>query len=143
IDGFFDPAVMPPAVFSNFYWVMGSPYWGEDVPGMDGVLQAHQSFTGANLRPDFWTLFAYIQTLVGLEAFARTLETGAPSLEAFLLALGSFCGLGAGGLLQPVSFATFPFVTGTRTRILRPSLAGRRWEAVAPYAEPSSLQPRN
>jgi hypothetical protein len=39
-----------------------------------------------------------------------------------------------------VTFSTFPYVTGTRTRILRPNLAERSWETVADYAEPSTLR---
>jgi ABC-type branched-subunit amino acid transport system substrate-binding protein len=143
IDGFFDPTVMPPAVFSNFYWVMGTPYWGEDVPGMDALIAAHDRFGGEGARPDYWKVFSYVQTKVGLEAFARALEAGNPTREGFLQGLQSIEGWDSGGMIQPVSFAQFPYVTGTRTRVLRPVLAERRWEVVAPYAEPSSLGARN
>jgi ABC-type branched-subunit amino acid transport system substrate-binding protein len=139
IDGFFDPQVIPAAVFNNFYWVMGGPYWGENVPGMDAFIQAHDRILGANERGDFWKLFAYIQTKAGLEAFARSLREGNPTREGFLAALQSIDGWDASGMIQPVTFATFPYVTGTRTRILRPILAERRWETVAPYAEPAAL----
>jgi ABC-type branched-subunit amino acid transport system substrate-binding protein len=143
IDGFFDPQVIPPAVFANFYWVMGSPYWGEDVPGMDAFVEAHDRFGGAGARPDFWKVFAYVQAKVGLEAFARSLEAGNPTREGFLEALQSIEGWDAGGMIQPATFSRFPYVTGTQTRILRPVLAERRWETVAPYAEPTSYREGN
>lgn len=143
IDGFFDPEVIPPAVFSNFYWVMGSPYWGEDVPGMDAFLAAHSRYAGEDARGDFWKVFSYVQTKVGLEAFSRAVEAGNPTRQGFLEALQSIEGWDAGGMIQPATFSTFPYVTGTRTRILRPRMAERSWEVVAPYAEPLSLRARN
>ncbi len=143
IDGFFDPQVMPPAVFANFYWVMGSPYWGEDVPGMAAYMAAHERFGGGSARADFWEIFAYVQAKVGLEAFARALAAGDPTRDGFLEALQSIEGWNAGGMIQSATFSTFPYVTGTRTRILRPLMAERSWETVAPYAEPSSLRAAN
>jgi ABC-type branched-subunit amino acid transport system substrate-binding protein len=138
IDNFFDPQVIPPAVFTNFYWVMGSPYWGEDVPGMQDFIQAHERFGSPGARPDFYRLLAYIQTKIGLEAFSRALQANNPTREGFLEALHSMRNWDAGGLIQPIDFSRFPYVTATRTRILRPVMAEARWEVVAPYAEPAS-----
>ncbi|MEX2582121.1 MAG: ABC transporter substrate-binding protein, partial [Gemmatimonadota bacterium] len=74
IDGFFDPEVIPPAVFSDFYWVMGLPYWGEDVPGMDALMDVQERFGAEGSAGDFWTVFSYVQTSIGLEAFRRAVE---------------------------------------------------------------------
>ncbi|MEX2530547.1 MAG: ABC transporter substrate-binding protein [Gemmatimonadota bacterium] len=139
IDGFFSPDVVPPAVFENFYWVMGLPYWGEDVPGMDDFIDAFERFRRPNAPPDFYTLTGYLVTVGGLEAFRRALDADNPTREGFLQGLRSMEAWDAHGLLQPLDFSQFPYVTGTLTRILRPVMEERAWEVVADYAEPRSL----
>jgi ABC-type branched-subunit amino acid transport system substrate-binding protein len=140
IDRFFEPQVIPPQVFANFYWVMGLPFWGEDVPGMDRFLEAARRFGGPDLQPDFYILTSYIQGLGALEAFRRMAEGDDRSRRGYLDAIRSLDNWNAGGLVQPVSFARFPYVTSIETRVLRPVMAERRWEVVAPYAAPRSFQ---
>ncbi len=139
IDGFFSPEVIPPQVFEKFYWVQGLPYWGEKVRGMD-AFEAAWNQHGASLadRPDFYILVSYIQGLVQLEAARRAIEQGDITRDGYVKALRSIKGWDAGGMIQPIDLSTFPYVTGTRTRILQPDLANRTWKEVAPYAEPTT-----
>ena len=52
LDVFFAHPKLPPAVFTNFYWVTGLPFWGEKVPGMDSFLAAFKAH-GKGARADF------------------------------------------------------------------------------------------
>lgn len=143
VDRFFDPSVVPPAVFARFHWVTGRPFWGEEVPGMQEFLDAHQRFRGKEAQPDSYMLNSYIPTLLGLEVLGRTLASGQPTRERFLAELRSVKGWNAGGLIQPIDLTRFPYVTGTRTRVLRPDMAERTWTVVADWAQPAALaEPR-
>ncbi len=53
-------------------------------------------------------------------------------------ALRSIKGWDAGGLTQAVDLTATPYVTSTRTRILKPVMAKKTWEKVADYAEPKA-----
>ena len=139
IDRFFDPQVIPPAVFSKFYLASGLTFWGEEVPGMDRFMRAYEQHGRELNPPDFYILMSYVQGLAELEAFKRALESGEPVtgrnyLEKGVQRLESW---NAGGLIQPIDLTQFPYVTSTRTRVLRPKLEERSWEEVAPYASPA------
>ena len=41
-------------------------------------------------------------------------------------------------MIQPISLKSFPYVTGTKTRILKPDFEKKSWTVVAPYAAPKS-----
>ena len=47
--------------------------------------------------------------------------------------------LTTGGLVQPVSLGTFPYVVATQARVLKPDFAARSSTVVAPYADPAAL----
>jgi hypothetical protein len=53
-------------------------------------------------------------------------------------ALKSIKGWNGGGIIQPVDLTSTPYVTSTRTRILKPKLAEKTWEKVADFAEPAA-----
>ena len=55
---------------------------------------------------------------------------------SFLTALQSLDNYDAQGLSQPISMKKFPYVPMTRARVLKPKLAERTWEIVAPFADP-------
>jgi ABC-type branched-subunit amino acid transport system substrate-binding protein len=141
VDRFFDAQVIPPTVFDDFYWAVDLPYWGEAVPGMARLIDAFERFRPEGVAPDFYILLSYIQGLGALEAFRRALERGDVSRDGYLAAVRSLENWDAGGLIRELDLSRFPYVTGTRVRILRPRMAERTWEVVADYATPRSYQP--
>jgi ABC-type branched-subunit amino acid transport system substrate-binding protein len=139
IDGFFNPEVIPAAVFGRFHWVTGLPYWGEDVPGMDRFTSAFERFGGEMGGQDFYILVSFIQGMAELEGVKRAIERGNVTRAGYLEALQTIDNWNAGGMIRPLNLTRFPYVTGTRTRILRPQMGERTWEQVADYRDPASL----
>ncbi len=138
IDRFFDPKVIPGAVFTNYHWVMGLPYWGEKVPGMDGFLAAYDKYGKDMSSPDFYILVSYIQGLVQFEAVKRAQEKGDMSPEGYAAAVKSISLWNAGGMIQPLDLTKFPYETGLETRVLKADMAAKSWKVVADYAVPKS-----
>jgi ABC-type branched-subunit amino acid transport system substrate-binding protein len=136
IDRFFDPAVIPPVVFTNFYWVTGLPYWGEEVPGMDKLIAAYEKHGQALNPPDFYILASYVQGLIQLEGFKRAIAAGDLSRAGYKRAMQTIENWDADGLIQPVNLSQFPYETGMNSRVLKPNMAERGWKVVAPYASP-------
>ncbi len=140
IDRFFDPQVIPSAVFANYYAVMGLTYWGEDVPGMASFVEQWKA-NGADLGPqDFYVLASYAQGLVQVHAFKLALESGDVTRKGYMKALRSIKGYDADGLFQPIDLQTFPYVVSTRTRILKPDFDKKSWTEVAGWADPKALE---
>ena len=138
IDAFFIPKVIPPVVFTNYHQMRGQPYWGEDVQGMSDF-QATWAKHGKDLgNPDFYILVSFIQGMIQLGAVASAIESGDLTRAGFAKALAGMKDWNAGGMIQPVDLSTFPYVTGTRTRVLKPVMDKKTWSEVAPYAEPAS-----
>lgn len=137
LDAFFSPKVIPGAVFANFYWVQSSPFWGEDVKGMKTFLDGFKAH-GGEARPDFYVLASYIQGLVMVEALKNAIAAKDLTRSGFLKALQSIDGFDGGGLAQPMSLTKVPYVTGTRTRLLKPDMTNKTWTVEAPYASPKS-----
>jgi len=135
IDAFFSPEVIPSAVLGRFYWATSLPYWGEELPGMDAFMSAFDKH-GADAPRDFYVLLSYLQFQGGLAAAAAAIERGDITREGYLAGLQSLDSWDAGGLLQPLSYTSVPYVTGTLVRLLKPDFEGRTWQVVAPYAEP-------
>jgi ABC-type branched-subunit amino acid transport system substrate-binding protein len=136
LDRFFDPKVIPPAVFVNFHLIGGLPYWGEQVPGMDKFLAAFKKY-GKGL-PDTYILYSYIQGLVMIEGVKRAIEAGDVTRPGYAKALATLDSFTAEKMLQPLTLSTFPYVTGTKTRVLKPVMDKHTWTEVAPYAEPKT-----
>lgn len=136
IDSFFNPKVIPPEVFANFYWVTGLPYWGEEVPGMDKFIAAYDAYGKDMHAPDFYILVSYIQGLAQVEALNRAITSGDITRQGYVNALHTLKGWDAGGMIQPFDLGTSPYVVGRSTRVLKPDLANQTWEVAEPYAEP-------
>ena len=141
LDVFFSPKVIPPVVFGNFYWMNSVPFWGEKVPGMDRFLKAWGTWSAKNkgVRPDFYILTSYIQGLTMLEAVKRSIEAGDITRAGFLKALNGIKDFTAGGMIQAMNLSKTPYVTGTRTRVLKPVMAKGTWTVAADYAVPQAL----
>ncbi|MGD8858503.1 MAG: ABC transporter substrate-binding protein [Myxococcales bacterium] len=139
IDGFFNPEVIPSAVFANFHWVSGMPYWGEDLPGMKKFLDAYEKFGKEQSPPDMYLLMSYMQGTMAAEAIKRAIEKGDVTREGVMAALTTIENFDAQGLSQPLSFNTFPYVTSTTTRVLKPDFEKKSWTVLAPYASPKAM----
>jgi ABC-type branched-subunit amino acid transport system substrate-binding protein len=139
IDGFFNPEVIPSAVFGNFYWVSGLSYWGEELPGMPKFLEAYEKHGKALGPADFYTLLSYTQAVLALELIKRAIEAGDVTREGVLAQVPKLKEFDAAGLVQPISLAELPYVTSVKTRILKPDFGTKSWEVVADYAAPLAL----
>jgi ABC-type branched-subunit amino acid transport system substrate-binding protein len=136
VDVFFGLPAASQAIFTNFYWVTGFSYWGEDVPGMKEFLAVWDAHGKASMgNPDFYIAASYVQGLIQLEALKRAIEANDVTRAGYKKAMHSITEWNAGGMVQPVSLATVPYVTSTRTRILKPKMAEKTWEKVADFAE--------
>ncbi len=137
VDVFF--AKLPAPLVGNFYWVTGLSYWGEDIPGMKEFLATWEKEGKATMgEPDFYILASYVHGLVQMEALKRAIEANDVTRAGFKKALHSIKGWDAGGLTQPVDLSAQPYVTSTRTRILKPVMDKKTWEQVAEFAEPKA-----
>ena len=139
LDAFFAHPKLPAPVFKDFYWINGTPYWGEKVPGMDTFLKAFETY-GKGARPDFYLLMSYVQGLMSIEAAKRAIEAGDLSRAGYLKALKGLKSWSADGLIQPLDMSATPYVVSTKTRVLKPDFAKKSWTVVADYADPSSAK---
>lgn len=140
VDAFFSPEVIPSAVFGNFHWVTGLPYWGEELDGMDEFLAAWEAHGKDQGKPDFYTLVSYLQGRLALEAFNKALENGDVTRAGFKSALQGISGFTAGGMLQPLSYTSIPYPTSVKTRVLKPDFDKKSWTQIADYAEPKGFE---
>ncbi len=137
IDRFFDPEVIPAAVFGNYHQVLGLPFWGEDRPGMDTFTGAWDAHGGEMGSADMYILMSWVQGLAQPEAARRAIEGGDITRAGYKAAVGSIEGWDAGGLIQPIDLSSTPYVTGTRTRVLKPDMEAGSWTTVSDWAEPA------
>jgi hypothetical protein len=140
VDAFFKPEVIPPAVFANFHWVTGMTYWGENVPGMPKFLEAYEKHGKQLAPPDFYMLMSYVGGLEGIEIIRRAIEAGDVTREGLLAQIPKLENFDANGLIQPISLAKVPYVTSTKTRIIKPDFEKKTWSPVADWATPAVLQ---
>jgi ABC-type branched-subunit amino acid transport system substrate-binding protein len=138
VDRFFDRDVIPPAVFANYHWVGSSPYWGEDVPGMESFLEAYETYGASEMDPDWYIFAGYLYATMGIEVFRRALQAGDASRQGLIAALHTIDGWDMNGLSQPISLTAVPYDAGRMTRVLRPVMSERTWEVVADLAVPQS-----
>jgi ABC-type branched-subunit amino acid transport system substrate-binding protein len=137
IDKFFEPQVIPPQVFASFYWSSALAFWGDaSFPGMKDFLAIYEQHGKDLGPPNLYLLISYVQGVIELEAAARALAKGPLTRESFLAGLQTIEGYEAGGLSNPISMKRFPYVPMTRARVLKPKMAEKSWEVIAPYAEP-------
>jgi ABC-type branched-subunit amino acid transport system substrate-binding protein len=140
VDAFFKPEVIPPAVFANFHWVTGMTYWGENVPGMPKFLEAYEKYGKQLAPPDFYMLMSYVGGVQGIEIIKRAIEAGDVTREGLLAQIPKMENFDANGLIQPISLAKVPYVTSTKTRIIKPDFEKKTWSPVADWATPAVLQ---
>ena len=138
IDAFFIPKVIPPVVFTNYHQMNSLPFWGEDTQGMSDFLATWEKHGKEMGNPDFYVLVSFIQGMIQLAAVNAAIDTGDLTREGFAKALAGLKDWNAGGMIQPVDLSVFPYVTGTRTRVLKPVMDKKTWAEVAPYAAPQS-----
>jgi ABC-type branched-subunit amino acid transport system substrate-binding protein len=136
VDVFF--AKLPPPLVANFFWVTGLAYWGEDVPGMQEFTALWDKHGKEMGEPDFYILASYVHGLIQLEALKGAIEANDITRAGYKRALRSLSGWTGGGISQPVDLTAQPYVTSTRTRILKPVMDKKTWEQVAGYAEPAA-----
>jgi ABC-type branched-subunit amino acid transport system substrate-binding protein len=136
VDAFFAHPQLPAAVFTNFHWMNGLPYWGEKLPGMDKFLAAYEKFGKEKGNPDFYILVSYIQGLAALEAANKAIVAGDASPDGYLKQVKGLTGFTAGGLIQPFDLSKVPYVTSTKTRVLKPDFEKKTWSVSAEYADP-------
>lgn len=140
IDGFFNPKVIPAAVFTNYYWATGLPTWGEvGVEGMAAFLKVYETHgSHINAPQDFYVLASYAQGVLQLEALKKAIEAGDVTRASYLKQLQSLKGATAGGLVQPVDLTKFPYETSITARILKPDMAAKKWTVEAGFAAPKA-----
>jgi ABC-type branched-subunit amino acid transport system substrate-binding protein len=138
LDAFFDPAVIPPAVFENYYLVSSPPYWGEDVTGMPRFLEAYQTYGASEMEPDSYIIAGYLFASLGIETARRAIEAGDLTREGLMSALRSIDGWDINGLYPPISLTSVPYDATRQVRVTRPLMAERTWEVVSDYAAPLS-----
>ncbi|MCB9797868.1 MAG: ABC transporter substrate-binding protein [Alphaproteobacteria bacterium] len=139
IDAFYNPEVIPSAVFTNYYQLSGLPFWGEDVPGMDAFLKAWDTHGKEMGNPDSYILLSYIQGLVQMEAAKRAIEGMDVTRAGYIKALHGVKDWNAGGMVQPLSLGEVPYTVGTKVRVLKPDFENKTWTVEADYAEPSTV----
>jgi ABC-type branched-subunit amino acid transport system substrate-binding protein len=136
VDVFFEK--LPAPLVANFVWVTGLTYWNEPVDGMKEFIAVWDKHGKELGTPDFYILASYVQGLIQLEALKGAIEAKDITRAGFRKALKAIKGWNGGGIIQPVDLTATPYVTSTRTRILKPKLAEKSWEKVADFAEPAS-----
>ena len=139
IDRFFDPKVVPPAMFDNFHLVQSVAFWGEDVPFMKSFLAAYEKFGRELAPPDTYLLQGYASGLLQLEIVRRMIESGDWSRAGFLKALRAFKDYDPQGTLaEAPDYTRLPYMAGTKSRVLKPDFEKKSWKVVSGYAVPST-----
>ncbi|MGM0557862.1 MAG: ABC transporter substrate-binding protein [Myxococcota bacterium] len=140
-DVFFkEDSPAPPAIFENFHWASGLPYWGEDVPGMKEFLTTYQKHAADKQGRDFYILVSYIQGLVEAEILERCIEAKDCTREGFVEAMHGVTSFDAGGMIQEVDLSNVPYVVGTKTRVLHPDFEEKSWTVAGDWAEPKAYE---
>jgi ABC-type branched-subunit amino acid transport system substrate-binding protein len=138
LDAFFDPDVIPPAIFENYRWVTSPPYWGEDVAGMPAFLEAYETYGASEMEPDYYIITGYMWASFSVEVIRRALEAGDLTREGLMDAVASIDGWDINQLYPPISLTSAPYDASRLVRVLRPVMAERSWEVVSDYATPVS-----
>ncbi|MEQ1564721.1 MAG: ABC transporter substrate-binding protein [Myxococcota bacterium] len=137
IDRFFDPTVIPSAVFANYHQMLGVPTPGEDVPGMDAFTAAFAAHGGGG-SPDQYTLASYVQGLAQIEAAKLAIERGDITRVGYRSALHTLSSFDGHGMFQPIDLSRVPYAVSDKTRVLKPNFESKGWTVVSDYASPGS-----
>ncbi len=135
IDAFYNPELLPPAVFASYHQANSLPYWGEDVPGMSDFLKAHEAH-GTDVPRDFYVLLSYVQGLAQIEAANRAIDSGDITRMGYFKALTSLRAFDGGGMIRPIDLSSKPYEVSDEVRILKPDLENRSWTVAMPYGTP-------
>ena len=138
LDAFWNPEVIPSAVFANFYWIESLPFWGEKVPGMDDFLATYEQYGKDMGPPDWYILVSYIQGLTQIEAAKRAIESDDVTRAGFKTALTSMTGFDVGGMVNPIDLSTTPYEVTNQVRVLQPDFENKTWTVAMPYGSPGS-----
>ncbi|MFI5306349.1 MAG: hypothetical protein ACHQ53_03290, partial [Polyangiales bacterium] len=139
IDGFFNPQVVPHAVFANYFLVSGMPYWGEDTEGMPKFVAAYDKYGKDQSPQDSYLLLSYSLGLLPVEIVRRGIEAGDLTREGLLAMIPKITAFDGGGLFKPVDLSKFPYVTSTQTRVMRPDFDKKSWIVLGDWASPSAI----
>jgi ABC-type branched-subunit amino acid transport system substrate-binding protein len=139
VDAFWKPETIPAAVFKNFHWVSGMPFWGDGSPGMAKFIEAYEKHGKAIAPPDFYMLMSYTQGLLALELIKRAIEAGDVTREGVIAQIPKVESFDAGGLTQPMVFSKFPYVTATKARVLKGDFEKKTWTVLADWETPAAL----
>ena len=142
VDRFFDPEIIPAAVFDTFILAFSMPFWGEDLPGMKEFLEAYERYGRAESNPDNYILSSYLQGLTAVEILRRAIKAGDVTRTGIRKARDSIRNWRPGGMGQPINLGSVPYVTATRVRMLAPDFVGNTWNVVGDYMEPKALAGR-
>ncbi len=141
IDRFFDPKVVPATIFDNYYWVMSTAYWGEDVPFMKPFLDAYAKYGRELAAPDYYVMASYSQGLTQVEVARRMIESGELSRAGYLKALHGLKDYDTQGVIaESPDFSKLPYQAGTQSRVLKPDFAKRSWTVAGDYATPITFK---
>ena len=138
IDDFFDPDVLPPAAYRDFHWVTGGPMWNDDLPGMDGFLEAYERYGADIAAPSYPLLYSYANAYAAVEALGDAIEAGDVTRDGFLEAMRRL-ETDANGLTPAgLDLTTFPYDPTTDTRILSPGEDITDWRVERDFSTPES-----
>ncbi len=137
LDAFFDPDVVPPAIFANYYNVGSLIHWGEDVPGMADFLDAFEAH-GQGATRDGYILSGYLYASAGIEAARRAIEAGNLTRDGLLEALHTIRDWDANGMYIPIDLSTVPYDASRMVRVTKPIMAEWTWETISDFAPPES-----
>ena len=70
----------------------------------------------------------------------RAIENKDLTRQGFLTAMHGMEEWDADGLIQPVNLQKVPYVTGTKTRVLKPDFDKKSWEVVGDYKTPQAYE---
>ncbi len=140
VPAFFDPeGPLARDALQDFYRVTGLPYWGEDRPGMQTFLDAHETHADGEHARNVYVLASYIQGLLQLEILRRALEDGSLTRQNVIDQLHTITNWNADGLMPPLDFANAPYRPTTRVRVLEPMIDEKTWRVAGDYAEPKAV----
>jgi ABC-type branched-subunit amino acid transport system substrate-binding protein len=121
----------------NFLWVHGMPFWGEDRPGMEELIENYQASDAASdfPAPQHWALVGHVQMQQVVAILEAAIDAGDLTPEGVMEAAESIDDFDADGmLLAPVDLLGGGDAM-THTRVLKPDAANKTWTVVGDVKE--------
>jgi hypothetical protein len=108
---------------------------------MAKFLEAYRTHGESQSTPDYYLLASYAQGVLAVEIVRRAIEAGDVTRAGLLAQLQTIDGFDGHGLTQPIDLSKFPpYVTSTRTRVMKPDFAKKSWSTVGEFASPLALE---